>query len=323
MNGEIKYMNYTSFLYALLLVSLLFSCSEPIDQEGFVQVEGGKIWYKIEGGGDKTPLLIMHGGPGSRSCAMMPGYKLLSNERPVIFYDQLGSGNSDRPSDTSLWRIERFVDEIDLLRKALHLDKVHILGQSCGSTFLMEYLATKSPNGVQSVIFSSPMLSTEKWISDAKYLLGEMPENLQDTIAKYEQLMEYDAPSYLAATDSFYVRHLTRKGLPYGLNKECNNVGGFNVEVYNHMWGPTEFTATGTLINFDRTADLKNIEAPVLFITGEYDEARPETIYEFQAMTRNSEVAVVPDAAHMTMIDNPDYVKKVIGEFLSLVESQR
>jgi proline iminopeptidase len=308
-------------LYFIAIISII-SCSQEIDKEGFISVEGGKIWYQIVGEGDKTPLLVMHGGPGSRSCAMMPGYQLLSDERPIIFYDQLGSGNSDRPSDTSLWKIERFVDEIDILRKALNLEKVNILGQSCGSTFLIEYLATKKPTGIQSVIFSSPMLSTKKWIADANLLLSEMPQYLQDTIAKYEQLEDYDAPAYLSATDSFYVRHLTRKGLPYGLNEECNNVGGFNLEVYNHMWGPTEFTATGTLINFDRTPELSEIEVPVLFITGEYDEARPETIYEFQELTKNSEVAIVPEAAHMTMIDNPVFVKKTLAEFLNRVEGQ-
>lgn len=313
-------MNTRSPIFYLVVVLALFSCSQRIDNEGFVQVEGGKIWYQIFGEGEKTPLLIMHGGPGSRSCAMMPGYKLLSEDRPVIFYDQLGSGRSDRPSDTSLWNLTRFVDEIALLRNELELDEVHILGQSCGSTFLMEYLISRKPKGVKSVIFSSPMLSTKKWIEDAHFLLSQMPSDLQDTISKYEDIEQYDHPSYLAATDSFYVRHLARTVWPYGMNQECDGVRGFNQEVYNFMWGPTEFTATGTLIDFDRTKDLKRIKAPILFVTGEYDEARPETIYEFQALTDHAEVAIVPDAAHMTMIDNPSFVKKVVGDFLSRVD---
>lgn len=74
---------------------------------------------------------------------MIPGLSLLGNERPVIFYDQLGSGNSDRPTDTTLWKTERFVKEIDQIRDALKLETLHILGHSCGSTFLIEYLITK------------------------------------------------------------------------------------------------------------------------------------------------------------------------------------
>ena len=83
---------------------------------------------KIVGEGKGTPLLILHGGPGSRSCAMIPGYSLMKSERPIIFYDQLGSGNSDRPTDLSLWNIERFVNEIDYLREDLDLKELHILG---------------------------------------------------------------------------------------------------------------------------------------------------------------------------------------------------
>lgn len=307
-----------------LIITLLFlinvSCKNEVDREGYVDVEGGKIWYKIIGAGNGIPLLILHGGPGSRSCSMIPGLSLLGNERPVIFYDQLGSGNSERPTDTTLWNTERFVDEIDHLRESLELKEVHILGHSCGSTFLIEYMITKKPKGVQSVIFSSPMISTSDWIADAKILLSQMPVELQDTIRKYETLKNYKAPEYLAAVDSFYTRHLSRKSWPYIPNVECENVPGFNEQVYNYMWGPTEFTATGTLIDFDRTADLDEIKEPILFVTGEYDEARPETMYKYQRKSKNATVKIIDDAAHMTMIDQPEKMAEAVGSFLRIIE---
>jgi len=155
-----KTMKPTILLLSVIFFTINLSCQREIENEGYVSVEGGRIWYKIVGSGDATPLLILHGGPGSRSCSMIPGYSLMSNERPIIFYDQLGSGNSDRPTDSTLWNVDRFVDEIDHLRSALNLSELHILGHSCGSTFLIEYMITKKPKGVKSVIFSSPMLST-------------------------------------------------------------------------------------------------------------------------------------------------------------------
>lgn len=313
-------MKKLGILFTILLLILNVSCKKEIEKEGFVDVEGGKIWYKIIGEGDGIPLLVLHGGPGSRSCSLIPGYSLLSSERPVIFYDQLGSGNSDRPTDTSLWKIDRFVDEIDHLRNALDLEELHILGHSCGSTFLIEYMVSKKPEGVKSVIFSSPMLSTSVWIKDAKLLLSKMPADLQDTIKKYEEIKDYNAPAYLAATDSFYARHLTRKTWPPLKTTDCENVPGFNTDVYNYMWGPTEFTATGTLKNFDRTSDLDNITQPILFLTGEYDEARPETMYEFQKLSRDARVEIIEGAAHWTMIDQPEKVAEVIGGFLKDVE---
>lgn len=296
------------------------SCKKEIEKEGYVNVEGGKIWYKIVGDGDGIPLLVLHGGPGSRSCSMIPGFSLLGDERPIVFYDQLGSGNSDRPTDTTLWKTERFVNEIDSLRRALKLNELHILGHSCGSTFLVEYLVAKKPEGVKSVIFSSPMISTSDWIEDANILLSQMSFEIQDTIKKYEALENYSAPEYLAATDSFYTRHLSRRSWPFIPNKECDNVPEFNEQVYNYMWGPTEFTATGTLIDFDRTADLNKINEPILFVTGEFDEARPETMYKYQKLSKNASVEIIGDAAHMTMIDQPEKLEEAIGSFLKKVE---
>jgi len=304
---------------AICFLWLSMSCRQSIEREGFVDVKGGKIWYKIVGEGDGIPLLVMHGGPGGRSCGMIPGLSLLSTDRPVIFYDQLGSGNSERPKDTALWKTERFVNEIDHLRKKLQLDELHILGHSCGSTFLIEYMVTKKPAGIKSVIFSSPMISTADWIADAKLLLSDLPKSIQDTINKYESLKEYKAPAYLAATDSFYARHLIRKSWPY-TSDACNNAGKFNDTIYNYMWGPTEFTATGTLLNFDRTGDLDQITEPILFMAGEFDEARPETMYKYQKLANNAKVEIIDDAAHSTMVDQPVKVAEVINRFLNTVE---
>lgn len=314
-------MKKLTYLIITLFLFMNVSCQKEVKREGYVDVEGGKIWYKIIGEGKGVPLLILHGGPGSRSCSMIPGFSLLGKERPIIFYDQLGSGNSERPTDTSLWKTERFVDEIDHLRTSLNLKELHILGHSCGSTFLIEYMITKKPEGIKSVIFSSPMISTPDWIADAKILLSQMPTELQDTIHKYETLENYKAPEYLAAVDSFYSRHLSRKSWPYIPNVECENVPGFNEQVYNYMWGPTEFTATGTLIDFDRSADLDKIEEPILFVAGEYDEARPETMYKYQKMSKNASVEIIGNAAHWTMIDQPEKMAEAVGSFLRSIDN--
>ena len=76
-------------------------------REGRVDVTGGRIWYRIVGSGTRTPLLLLHGGPGVPSYYLNPLAKL-ADERPVIFYDPLGAGRSDRPTQTELWIVERF-----------------------------------------------------------------------------------------------------------------------------------------------------------------------------------------------------------------------
>ena len=284
--------------------------------EGFVEVKGGRIWYKVVGAGKGTPLLLIHGGPGSRSCEGIPGYSTLGNDRPVIFYDQLGSGHSDRPTDTTLWQLPRFVDEVEALRKALDLKEVNILGSSWGGTVAVEYMVTKKPKGVKSVIFAGPLISTSKWMRDAKILIAKLPKPIQDTINKYEALHIYDHKSYLAATDSFNVNYLSRKQGIRVSAPDCESSGKGNGQIYRYMWGPTEFNATGTLKNFDRTPDLHKIKEPVLFVTGQYDEARPETMYEFQKEISGSKVEIIPNSGHNKIRDNPEQYLGAIRNFL-------
>jgi len=305
------------YLLTLLFISFdSVSQQQAIAKEGYVQVEGGQIWYKVAGSGQGVPLLVVHGGPGSRSCDGMYEYSKLGNDRPIVFYDQLGSGKSDRPTDTALWYLSRFVDEITVLREKLELKEVHLLGNSWGASVVVEYMLTQKPKGVKSVIFSGPLLSTSLWMQDAKHLVAAMPQYLQDTIHKYQGLQQYNAPAYLAATDSFYARYLTRKQWPPVKSSACEGIGGFNEQVYKHMWGPNEFTASGTLKSFDRSGRLHELKLPVLFIVGQYDEVRVETARRFQRAVNGSKVAIIENAGHAKTIDNPDQYLAVIRQFL-------
>jgi len=315
-------MKYLITLITVLSFNVTVESQNLKPKEGYVNVKGGRIWYKIVGNGKGVPLLRIHGGPGSQSCGSIPGYSLLGDDRPVIFYDQLGSGFSDRPTDTALWKLPRFVDEIDKLRNVLDLKELHIIGDSWGSAVLAEYMVTKKPKGVRSVIFSGPLLSTKIWIEDAKILLAKLPQNIQDTIQKYEHLKNYRAPAYIQATNYFYSRFLSVKEWPATSPSVCDGALGFNVQPYNYMWGPTEFNATGTLKNFDRTNRLHEIKQPVLFIAGQFDEARPETMYKFQKLIPSSKVVIIENAAHKKAIDQPVLYTNAIRTFLNSIEGK-
>jgi proline iminopeptidase len=141
-----------------------------------------------------------------------------------------------------------------------------------------------------------------------------MPRYLQDTIKKYERLRNYQAFSYLSATDSFYARYMYRKGEPF-----CLTGGSDNDSIYNYMWGPTEFTATGTLKNYDRTSDLERLSIPVLFIAGQYDEARPETMKKFHEKVRGSKLVIIPDSGHGLYRDQPVLYTEALRGFLKAV----
>ena len=125
-------------------------------RDGYIEIPGGRIWYQVVGKGDAVPLLTLHGGPGATSDTLAP-LQALADERPVIFYDQLGGGKSDQPTNEALWRIERFVEELAQVRRALGLERIHLLGQSWGTMLAVDYMLTQ-PDGVLSLSLSDPVL---------------------------------------------------------------------------------------------------------------------------------------------------------------------
>ena len=303
----------------MLVLSIVTAAAKAdnLDQ-GFINVPGGPVWYKISGDGKGLPLLTLHGGPGSTSC----NYSLLEplgDQRPIIRYDQLGSGRSGRPDDLSLWEVDRFVEALDIIRQELQLKQFHLLGHSWGAALAGAYLVEKGTSGVASVIFSSPLLSTPLWIEDANYLRSQLPQDIQDKLERHEAAGTTNSEEYQAASNVFYERHLTR-----GVAKEKVNCDGapWNQVIYEYMWGPTEFLATGNLIDFDLSNQLYKIDIPVLFITGEYDEARPETVSKFQEMIPNSQFVVIKDVAHASLSRAPDDYRKILEEFLDRVEDR-
>ena len=284
-------------------------------REGFVEVKGGKVWFRIVGEEKPgIPLLTVHGGPGAPHDYLNP-LEALAVDRPVIFYDQLGCGKSERPSDTSLWNVDRFVEELQQIRIALKLDKVHLIGQSWGTMLIVEYMLRKKPEGVKSIILSGPYLSTPLWIADQRELVTQLPQNIQDSIAKYEENGEFNSAAYQEAMGIFYNKHLCRL-YPW---PDCLNTAmeGFGIEVYNYMWGPSEFTMTGTLKNEDLTEKLDQISSPVLFTCGQYDEATPKTTRFYQSKIPGSEIYIFQDASHSHLLEKTEEYLDVVRKFLN------
>jgi len=278
------------------------------------------VFYKTMGGGGKTPLLLLHGGPSGRSC----GFSVLADlatDRRVIRYDQLGSGQSDRPADLTLWRTERFVEELDAVRNALGLREVHILGHSWGGTLATEYLLTKGQQGVKSVILSSPLISTPRWLADTRRLRGTLPEPVQSALNKCEAVETADEPACVAANAVFEEQFVRgAKALP--AVPECEGVTGGD-QVYRHMWGAGEFTSTGLLRDYDRSDRLAELKLPVLFLAGRHDEAVPETVADFQRRVPGARLVVFEHSAHSTYrTETAEYVR-IVRQFIEEAERRR
>ena len=247
------------FAFLLLASAPAWGAEGPVPGEGFVMVTGGPVWYQVTGTGDGLPLLALHGGPGSTSCGFA-ALDPLGSERPLIRYDQLGTGRSGRPADLSLWTVERFVEELHAVRRQLGLERLHLLGHSWGGSLAAAYVLEKGTEGIVSLTLSSPLLSTPLWLADANLLRAQLPEEVQRTLSAHETAGTTDSEEYEAAAEVFYERHV------YGGEKppEAEACAGapWNPVIYEHMWGPTEFYATGSLLDFDVTGRLHEIDIP-------------------------------------------------------------
>jgi len=297
-------------LFTLFLMNACTNSTPP--KEGFIEVEGGKIWYRIDGEGDKTPVLLLHGGPGSSSFYLEP-LKELSQDRPVIFIDQLGCGRSTRITDTTLMTIEKNVEQLDQVRKALKLEKFYLYGHSWGTMLGMDYYV-KYPKSIQGLIFSSPLFSTKIWTDDADTLIATLPEATQKAIRESERQKNYANEAYKEAMEVYYKAYVRRSDKSKSQQDTAAKFFGENV--YNFMWGPSEFTATGNLLNYNRLKDLPKITVPTLLTAGEYDEARPLSVRYYTSLIPGAQFKEIPQAAHSTMMDNPKEYIGVLKEFL-------
>ncbi len=301
------------YLLGLFTLFLMNACTNPAPpKEGFIEVKGGKIWYRIDGEGDKTPVLLLHGGPGSSSFYLEP-LKELSQDRPVIFLDQLGCGRSTRITDTTLMTIEQNVEQLEQVRKALKLDKFYLYGHSWGTMLGMDYYV-KYPKGIQGLIFSSPLFSTKIWTDDADTLIATLPEATQKAIRESERQKNYANEAYKEAMEVYYKAYVRRSDKSKSQQDTAAKFFGENV--YNFMWGPSEFTATGNLLNYNRLKDLPKITVPTLLTAGEYDEARPSSVRYYTSLIPGGQFKEIPQAAHSTMMDNPKEYIGVLREFL-------
>lgn len=292
--------------------------AKRVAREGYVRVEGGRVWYRIVGDGDRTPLLTLHGGPGAPHDYLEP-LAALADERPVVFYDQLGCGRSDRPRNRRLWRVERFVAELARLRESLRLSRVHILGQSWGTMLAVDYLLTR-PDGVESVILADPAISIPRWLADAARLRRKLPKRVRDTLDRHEKSGSLECLEYQGAVLAFYKRHVCRMDpWPEALERTFKGIGS---EVYNTMWGPNEFLATGTLKTYDRSALLSEIDAPTLLVCGRYDEGTPESTAFYRRQIRGAEMAVFERSSHMPQLEETAKYLRVMRGFIGRVEAR-
>jgi L-proline amide hydrolase len=241
-------------------------------------------------------LLCLHGGPGGCHDPLEGIGALAAQGRRVVFYDQLGSGESSRPDDPSLWSVETFMEQLESVRQGLGLDELHLFGSSWGGMLALEYAFTRPP-GLASLILNSTPTSAPRWAAETGLLAAGIDE------------------------DEFKHRHICRLDPePEALARARAK---FGTQVYETMWGPNEFTPTGTLKEWDVIGRLGEVELPTLITSGRYDECTPTLVEPLAQGIRGARWVLFEDSAHMAYLEEPERYLEVTGAFLEDVEARR
>ncbi|KWK58478.1 hypothetical protein WM15_01895 [Burkholderia ubonensis] len=282
----------------------------------FVDVPGGRVWTRRIGARDGVPLVLLHGGPGCPHDYLEP-FEALADARPVLFYDQLGCGASDRPDDPALWQLERFVLELEAVIDTLGPGPVHLLGHSWGTMLALDY-ALAHPERVASLVLASPCLSMTRVRADMARLKAALPAPVLAVLERCEANGTTRSGAYDAAALVFYRRHLCRLAeWPQALVRAETQWGW---DVYRTMWGPAEFTPTGNLGGYERETQLASLRCPVLYTCGRHDEITPDSTAQYHRLTPGSECVVFEQSAHLPHLEEPARYLATVRDFLSRVE---
>jgi proline iminopeptidase len=244
----------------------------------------------------------------------------LSDRRAVVFYDQLGCGESDRPDDRSLWTVERSVAEVAAVCDALDLGRIHLFGNSWGGWLALQYTLDRRPDLASLTISSSPP-SVPRVVEEMAVLRRQLPADVQAVITDHEQRAVFNCPEYTAAIMVFYKRHLCRLD-PWPPSVERSMGDAFGDGPYLTMWGPSEFgPVTGVLDGWDVTDRLGELEMPVLLTVGRHDEMWPSHMEDMRDRIPNAALVVFEESSHMAFVEERAAYMNAMNRFLDAVEA--
>ena len=286
-----------------------------------------KVWTKTVGNNPKIKVLLLHGGPGGTHefFESFDGY-FPQESIEYIYYDQLGSYYSDQPTDKRLWTNERFVEEVEQVRKALKLNNTnfYLLGQSWGGILAMEY-ALKYQKNLKGLIISNMMASAPAYNKYAEDVLGpQLDPKVFAQIKEFEKNKEYSNPKYMELLlNNYYTEHILRFPLaqwPESINRAFKHL---NPNVYVYMQGPSEFGITGdaSLKDWDITSKLKTLTVPTLAIGSKYDTMDPEHMKWISKEVKNGRFLFCPNGSHLSQYDDQEHYFPGIIQFLRDVDN--
>ena len=280
--------------------------------QGTIPVPGGIVWFNRVGGGPGLPVLVVHGGPGLPHNYLR-SLERLGDEREVIFWDQLGCGNSKCPPGPELWTMERSVAEMDAVVKALNLNHFHIFGNLWGGMLAQQYVLDVT-SGAASVTVSNSIASIPQFTAMVSRLKSDLDPATQSAIDRHEAAGTTSSAEYQAAVRTWNETYLCRvRPWPADLEDAFRDMG---TEIFETMFGASDFHIVGTIRSWDVFDRLPEIALPALILAGRFDECRPEHMWEMHQRIAGSRFELFESSAHMPFIEEPKRFDDVMREFL-------
>jgi proline iminopeptidase len=279
-----------------------------------------KVWTKRIGNNPKIKLLLLQGGPGCTHEYWECMESFLPKEGiEFIYYDQLGTGNSDDPKDTSIWDLPRYVEEVETVRQALGLNKdnFYLLGHSWGGILAMEY-ALKYQDNLKGLIISNMMASAPEYKKYADEVLAkQMDPKVLDTLRQIEAAGDFQNPRYMALLmPNFYAKHICRFPVGQWPDPVTRALDKINNSLYVTMQGPSEFGISGKLEKWDVKDRLKTIRVPTLVVGSKYDTMDPEHMKWISGAVQKGRFLYCPNGGHMSMYDDQEVYMNGLISFL-------
>ena len=263
----------------------------------------------------KYTIFLLNGGPGL-PCNYLrdPHIKLSKKGFRIFTYDQLGCGKSSKPTNSTLWDINRYVEEVEYVRKEFNLGKIILLGHSWGGWLGIEY-AIKYQNNIEKLILENTCGDMPHMISELERLRGNLGSETLKMMMKHEAEGTLDHEEYQAAITILNYRHVCR--LDVWPQSIYDSLDDWNMEVYGTMQGPNEFLYTGNLKNWNRIDEMSNITIPTLITVGMHDELTPACSMKMHDALSNSNLKVFKNSSHMPFYEEPENYFMELENFLS------
>ena len=282
-----------------------------------------KVWTKRFGNNPRIKVLLLHGGPAATHQYMEVFESFFPKEGFEFYeYDQLGCGNSDKPADTSLWVLDRFVEEVEQVRQAIGADSTnfYILGNSWGGILGMQY-ALKYQDKMKSLIVANMMASCPDYGKYAEEVLSkQMDPKVLAEIRAIEAKGDFSNPRYMELLGpNFYNEHLCRVD-PWP-EPVSRSFASTNQTIYVMMQGPSEFGIGGNLANWDVKNRLKEIRIPTLMIGAKHDTMDPKAMEEQSKLVQKGRYLYCPNGSHLAMYDDQKVFMNGVIQFIHDVDS--